>query len=81
MECILWKFLWKGCVCMFVIVGVFKINVVGMSGVVYIGDCIIIFLKVEVKIFVGVGSFNIGDNFILMNYRNLMNVYDNDVID
>lgn len=28
---------------MLVIVGVFKINVIGMSGVIYIGDCIMIF--------------------------------------
>lgn len=31
--------------------------------------------------FVGVGSFNIGDSFKVMNYKNVMNVYDNDVVD
>ncbi|ABS73453.1 spore germination protein [Bacillus sp. L381] len=63
------------------IVGAFKINAVGTSGVVHIGDCITISPKAEVKTFAGAGSFNTGDNLTLTNYRNSTNVYDNDVID
>jgi spore germination protein PA len=71
----------KGCARMPAIVGAFKINAVGTSGVVHIGDCITISPQAEVRTFAGAGSFNTGDSLKVMNYKNATNVYDNDVVD
>ncbi|MFP3325313.1 spore germination protein, partial [Planococcus sp. SIMBA_160] len=40
------------------IVGAFKVNAVGTSGVVHVGDCITISPNSQVKTFAGAGSFN-----------------------
>ncbi|MGM0748609.1 MAG: spore germination protein [Bacillota bacterium] len=63
------------------IVGAFKINAVGTSGVVHIGDCITISPQSQVKTFAGAGSFITGDNLTLTNYKNTTNVYDKDLVD
>nr|WGD73655.1 spore germination protein [Bacillus subtilis] len=63
------------------IVGAFKINAIGTSGVVHIGDCITISPQAQVRTFAGAGSFNTGDSLKVMNYQNTTNVYDNDAVD
>lgn len=52
---------------MFVIVGVVNFNSVGLVSVFYIGDVYIIVFIFIVKIFVGVGLFNIGDGLYVVN--------------
>ncbi|MBD5070858.1 spore gernimation protein GerPA, partial [Xanthomonas citri pv. citri] len=49
------------------IVGAFKINAIGTSGVVHIGDCITISPQAQVRTFAGAGSFNTGDSLKVMN--------------
>lgn len=51
------------------IVGAFKINAIGTSGVIHIGDCITISPQAEVRTFAGAGSFNTGDSLKVMNYK------------
>nr|MDH3176365.1 spore germination protein [Bacillus pumilus] len=63
------------------IVGAFKVNAVGTSGVVHVGDCITISPNSQVKTFVGAGSFNTGDQLRISNYKSVTNTYDSDVID
>ncbi|ALC80683.1 MULTISPECIES: spore germination protein [Bacillus] len=63
------------------IVGAFKVNVVGTSSVVHVGDCITISPYSEVKTFSGAGSFNTGDGLNIYNQNNVTNSYDNDFID
>ncbi|WFA06400.1 spore germination protein [Bacillus sp. HSf4] len=63
------------------IVGAFKVNAVGTSGVVHVGDCITISPYAEVKTFAGAGSFNTGDGLSVYNQNSITNVYDNDNID
>lgn len=75
------KNIFKGCARMPAIVGAFKINAIGTSGVVHIGDCITISPQAQVRTFAGAGSFNTGDSLKVMNYQNATNVYDNDAVD
>ncbi|GLF91007.1 putative spore germination protein GerPA [Bacillus safensis] len=63
------------------IVGAFKVNAVGTSGVVHVGDCITISPNSQVKTFAGAGSFNTGDQMRISNYKSVTNTYDSDVID
>ncbi|MFP7311540.1 spore germination protein [Bacillus safensis] len=63
------------------IVGAFKVNAVGTSGVVHVGDCITISPNSQVKTFAGSGSFNTGDQLRISNYKSVTNTYDSDVID
>ncbi|MBO0518188.1 spore germination protein, partial [Streptomyces beijiangensis] len=59
------------------IVGAFKVNAVGTSGVVHVGDCITISPYAEVKTFAGAGSFNTGDGLRVYNQNSITNTYDN----
>ncbi|TDL80725.1 spore germination protein [Peribacillus frigoritolerans] len=63
------------------IVGAFKINAVGTSSIVHIGDVITISPYSEVKTFAGAGSFNTGDGLSINNQNSVTNAYDNDTID
>ena len=63
------------------IVGAFKVNAVGTSGVVHVGDCITISPNSQVKTSAGAGSFNTGDQLRISNYKSVTNTYDSDVID
>jgi len=63
------------------IVGAFKINAVGSSSIVHIGDVITISPYSEVKTFAGAGSFNTGDGLRVFNQNSVTNTYDNDVVD
>ncbi|MGG4490472.1 spore germination protein [Metabacillus idriensis] len=63
------------------IVGAFKVNAVGTSSIVHIGDVITISPYSEVKTFAGAGSFNTGDGLSINNQNSVTNAYDNDTID
>ena len=63
------------------IVGAFKVNSVGSSSVVHVGDCITISPYSEVTTFAGAGSFNTGDGLNIYNQQSVKNTYDNDVVD
>lgn len=63
------------------IVGAFKINAVGTSSIVHIGDVITISPYSEVKTFAGAGSFNTGDGLRVFNQNSVTNTYDNDAVD
>ncbi len=63
------------------IVGAFKVNSVGTSSIVHVGDVITISPYSEVKTFAGAGSFNTGDGLNIYNQNSVTNTYDNDVVD
>ncbi|ASB90179.1 spore germination protein [Bacillus sonorensis] len=63
------------------IVGAFKVNAVGSSGVVHIGDCITISPYSELKTFAGAGSFITGDGTVIYNQNSITRTFDNDLID
>ncbi|MBD1380616.1 spore germination protein [Metabacillus arenae] len=63
------------------IVGAFKVNGVGSSSVIHVGDVITISPYSEVKTFAGAGSFNSGDGLNIYNYNSVTNTYDMDLID
>jgi spore germination protein PA len=63
------------------IVGAFKVNAVGTSSIVHIGDVITISPYSEVKTFAGAGSFNTGDGLKIYNQNSVTNTYDNNAID
>jgi spore germination protein PA len=71
----------KGMFKMPAIVGAIKVNSVGTSSIVHIGDVITISPSSEVKTFAGAGSFNTGDGLNIYNQNSVTNTYDNDVID
>ncbi|MED4403140.1 spore germination protein [Metabacillus fastidiosus] len=63
------------------IVGVFKVNSVGTSSIVHIGDVITISPYSEVKTFAGAGSFSTGDGLNIYNQNSVTNMYDQDIVD
>lgn len=63
------------------IVGAFKINSVGTSSVVHVGDVINISPNSVVKTFAGAGSFNTGDGLYVLNQNSVTNTYDSDLVD
>ena len=63
------------------IVGAFKVNAVGTSGVVHVGDCITISPYAEVKTFAGAGSFNTGDGLRCFNGARAPDLQDGRVAD
>ncbi|WLR42909.1 spore germination protein [Bacillus carboniphilus] len=63
------------------IVGAFKVNNVGTSSIVHVGDVINISPFSEVKTFAGAGSFNTGDGLQIYNQNSVTNTYDSDFID
>lgn len=63
------------------IVGAFKINNIGTSSVVHVGDVLNISPYSEVKTFAGAGSFNTGDGLNILNQNSITNTFDSDLID
>jgi len=63
------------------IVGAFKVNSIGTSSVVHVGDVLNISPYSEVKTFAGAGSFNTGDGLNILNQNSITNTYDSDLID
>lgn len=63
------------------IVGAFKVNSVGTSSVLHIGDVLNISPYSEVKTFAGAGSFNTGDGLNIFNQNSVTNTYDCDLVD
>ncbi|WP_243291415.1 spore germination protein [Bacillus sp. FJAT-47783] len=63
------------------IVGAFKVNSVGTSSVVHVGDVITISPNSVVKTFAGAGSFNTGDGLYVVNQNSVTNTYDSDLVD
>ncbi|MDQ0162383.1 spore germination protein [Bacillus alveayuensis] len=63
------------------IVGAFKVNSVGTSSVLHIGDVLNISPYSEVKTFAGAGSFNTGDGLNIFNQNSVTNTYDRDLVD
>ncbi|WP_281887993.1 spore germination protein [Paenibacillus sp. YYML68] len=63
------------------IVGAIKINSVGSSSIVHIGDSVQVAPISVAKTFAGAGSFNTGDYLRTYNYVSTTNTYDNDVAD
>jgi spore germination protein PA len=71
----------EGCCEMPAIVGAFKINDIGSSSVVHVGDVITISPSSEIKTFAGAGSFNVGDGMNVYNQNSVTNTYDNNIVD
>ena len=71
----------KGCSCMPAIVGAVKVNSVGNSSVLNIGDVFQIAPTSTAKTFAGAGSFNTGDGLRIYNNQSVTNTYDTDKID
>lgn len=63
------------------IVGSIKINNVGLSAIVHIGDAIQLSPFSSAKTFAGAGSFNTGDNLRTFNTFSATNTYDADLAD
>ncbi|MGD6817716.1 spore germination protein [Metabacillus sp. 84] len=63
------------------IVGVFKVNSLGSSSVLHIGDVFTIAPVSSVKTFSGAGSFNTGDGMTIFNQNSVTNTFDQDVVD
>jgi spore germination protein PA len=63
------------------ILGALKVISVGSSGVVHIGDVLVIAPKSASKVFAGSGSFNTGDFPSTYNVVNSTNTNDPDIAD
>ncbi|MFY4774281.1 spore germination protein [Metabacillus sp. RGM 3146] len=63
------------------IVGIFKVNSIGTSSILHIGDVLNISPVSEVKTFSGAGSFVTGDDLTIYNQNSVTNTYDNNAVD
>lgn len=63
------------------IVGAVKVNSIGSSSILHIGDVFAISPISEAKTFAGAGSFNTGDGISILNNQSVTNTYDTDAID
>ncbi len=63
------------------IVGAVKVNSIGNSSVMNIGDVFQISPSSTAKTFAGAGSFNTGDGLRIYNNQSVTNTYDTDSID
>jgi len=63
------------------IVGSFKINTVGPSSIIHIGDSLVISPTSTSKTFAGSGSFNTGDFPVTNNAVSATNTFDPDGVD
>ncbi len=63
------------------IVGAIKINSIGNSSVMNVGDVFQIAPVTTAKTFAGAGSFNTGNGNRIFNNQSVTNTYDTDTID
>lgn len=63
------------------VVGALKVNTVGTSAVLHVGDVFLIAPNSALKTFAGAGSFNIGDSMEIDNGYNITRTYDPSQID
>ncbi|HET7628698.1 MAG TPA: spore germination protein [Bacillales bacterium] len=63
------------------VVGVLKVNSVGSSGVLHVGDVYSIAPNSALKTFAGAGSFNTGDYISIDNQHSVTRTIDEDTVD